>query len=267
MASFLRNTFRSAMNKFDAHPYLGNCALGVSIGVAGDALAQKCFPEEAPINSSTSTHTTTTDTTTTVPFDFKRTISIGVYSAVVYPLLTRWYLWQEALCGATAGVGIVLAQKVALDEFVLAPFFNGGYLSYAALTSGESVTESLNANFWDVMFADWLVWPGVMFVCFLKVPVKFRPGYVGLVGVGWNMFLAYKAHAEIEEQKDEVAVEENDVTVIQPMFEIETPLEPALLPLQMIRRTTTNRRSRTVEHVIDERVQIVKNIAHCEGEE
>ena len=103
----------------------------VCIGVAGDALAQKCFPEEAPINSSTSTQTTTT-----VPFDFKRTISIGVYSAVVYPLLTRWYLWQEALCGATAGVGIVLAQKVALDEFVLAPFFNGGYLWLATDSYG-----------------------------------------------------------------------------------------------------------------------------------
>ena len=121
-------------------------------------------------------------------FDFKRSASIAAYSGVVYPLLTRWYLWQEALCGATQELGLVLAQKVAMDEFLLAPFFNGGYLSYAAVTSGESVTNSLRENFWDVMYADWLVWPGVMVVCFLKVPVQFRPGYVAFVGVGWNFF-------------------------------------------------------------------------------
>ena len=215
------------MAKFDAHPYIGNCVLGVTIGTAGDALAQVFFPTELETEDK---HTA---------FDFKRSASIAAYSGVVYPLLTRWYLWQEALCGATQGLGVVLAQKVAMDEFLLAPFFNGGYLSYAAVTSGESVTHSLRENFWDVMYADWLVWPGVMVVCFLKVPVQFRPGYVAFVGVGWNMYLAYKAHAELEEEE------------AAPLLLVQEPEEDVVAPLptlgsqpSFLRRTTTNRRER-----------------------
>ena len=48
------------MSKFDAHPYIGNCVLGVTIGTAGDALAQVFFPTELETEDK---HTA---------FDFKR---------------------------------------------------------------------------------------------------------------------------------------------------------------------------------------------------
>ena len=139
-----------------------------------------------------------------------------------------------------------------MDEFLLAPFFNGGYLSYAALVGGDSVSDSLSENFWDVMFADWLVWPSVMVVCFLKVPVQFRPAYVAFVGVGWNTFLAYKAHSELTE-----VLLDSDTVLGRQVFpnEATPPVEPptgvlkesssssssSRLPLKMIRRTTTAR--------------------------
>jgi hypothetical protein len=236
--AYFRTFFRNAMSKFDQHPYAGNCLLGVTIGTAGDALAQACFPD-TPVEASEGE-------SPLIDFDWKRTASIGAYSAVVYPMLTRWYLWQEALCGATQGVGIVLAQKVAMDEFLLAPFFNGGYLSYAAMVSGENVTESLKENFWDVMFADWMVWPGVMVVCFLQVPVQFRPAYVAFVGVGWNTFLAYKAHSELTIVDPEAVLVQipNDELLNEELIVAEKPeiLVKDTLPLKMIRRTTTARR-------------------------
>ena len=290
--TFFRTLLQRTMSKFDKHPYAGNCLLGTTIGMAGDGLAQVCFPE-AP---STDKASATTDVAN---FDWKRTLSIGAYSAVVYPLLTRWYLWQEALCGATQGLGVVLAQKVAMDEFLLAPFFNGGYLSYAALVGGDSVSDSLRENFWDVMFADWMVWPSVMVVCFLKVPVQFRPAYgaslfylllllfflslfffcfcffllffnrcnhaksltlfcmilfchqpptptVAFVGVGWNTFLAYKAHSELTEvllDSDTVLGGQVFPNEAAPLVEplIGVLKESRTLPLNMIRRTTTAR--------------------------
>jgi len=168
------------------------------------------------------------------------------------------------LCGATQGVGIVLAQKVAMDEFLLAPFFNGGYLSYAALTSGESVRESLNDNFWDVMYADWMVWPSVMVVCFLKVPVKFRPGYVALVGVGWNTYLAYKAHSELttaaavadkDELVDPLAEESSTLVYVHiPVHSESLDESQTLIPLKMIRRTTTIRSRRRAAVVVKDAV-------------
>jgi hypothetical protein len=228
------------MSAFDAHPYIGNCILGCTIGTVGDGMAQVLFPTEIPDTN------VVPNKNVNFQLDWNRTASIAAYSAVVYPLLTRWYLFTEALCGPTSGVGMVLAKKVALDEFVLAPVFNSAYLTYAALNNGDSVEESLKENLTEVMLADWAVWPGVMVVCFLKVPVQLRAVYVAVVGVGWNMFLAYKAHAalsndllkdvdEIEEEKkkeEEEAVLVPDLSVSQPHV------------LQMIRRTTTTNQGR-----------------------
>jgi hypothetical protein len=91
MIGFFRSSFRRSMASFDAHPYIGNCMLGVTIGVAGDALAQVCFPETKGAVASSTEITAKTETS----FDWKRSGSIAAYSAVVYPLLTRWYLFTE----------------------------------------------------------------------------------------------------------------------------------------------------------------------------
>ena len=96
------------------------------------------------------------------------------------------------------------------------------------------------------MFADWMVWPGVMVVCFLKVPVKFRPAYVAFVGVGWNTFLAYKAHSELTVVDPEAVLVQipNDELLNEELIVAEKPeiLVKDTLPLKMIRRTTTARR-------------------------
>lgn len=202
----MRVAVRRAAARFHAHPYVGNCLLGVTVGTTGDAIAQHCFPgpetrlERLPRPGSPEPR-----------LDWNRMAAVAGFSAVVYPILTRWYIFTEALCGPAVTVGKALAQKLALDEFVWAPLVNSGYLLCSAFRRGESITEELREKLPAVMLADWAVWPCAMTVGFLKVPVQYRPGYVALVGVAWNTFLSYKAHYYYEHQKPCEIKRENEL--------------------------------------------------------
>lgn len=124
--------------------------------------------------------------------DFKRSARFFIFgSAFVGPSLALWYRWLNRLPKGNFGV----IAKVALDQFVWSPvgiaFFFGMQGALQGITLDDSY-QKLKLVYWDVLKANWTVWPAIQFANFYMVPVNYQSIVVNTVAIGWNAYLSRK---------------------------------------------------------------------------
>ncbi|XP_049951400.1 protein Mpv17-like isoform X3 [Schistocerca serialis cubense] len=111
------------------------------------------------------------------------------------PTLRMWFgLLDTKVKGSHYAV---VAQKVLLDQCIMAPFLLLLTLSVLNICSGKSlaeVKEKLGADYGSILITNYKVWPAVQLINFGFVPVNFQVPVTQVVGVGWNTYLSWKAH-------------------------------------------------------------------------
>ncbi len=140
--------------------------------------------------------------------DTVRTLRSFAWNALVYtPVAHGWYchvlprVASRALARLPAAARgdaslPAAAVKVAADQTLFGPLVIGGFMTYSALVQGRGTAgaaEALNKNYWDVLVANWMVWPALQLVNFKFVPLQLQILVMNTAVVGWSTYLALRA--------------------------------------------------------------------------
>jgi hypothetical protein len=127
---------------------------------------------------------------------------MGVYGIFfVAPFCHVWYQVLERLVpmrGASSAVAKLrrAAQRVVLDQAIVAPVFASGLFISRGLIAGESMNSiwrTMKKDFLRVIIAGAIVWPPAQMVNFLYVPLPYRVLFINVVGLGWSTYTSFVA--------------------------------------------------------------------------
>jgi hypothetical protein len=158
-------------------------------------------------------------------WDWVRSAQFALLGGVlVGPTLHWWYgLLGRRVPGISFGS---LAKRIALDQFVFSPVFTVVFFSSLMFVQGRAakIPQKLRQDYWPTLISNWAVWmPAqvgfgcsaccacgfsllvILFcACCLKVinfryvPALYQVLYSNFIAVGWNSFLSYQLHKNIE---------------------------------------------------------------------
>ncbi|KAI0123587.1 hypothetical protein BJ170DRAFT_639718 [Xylariales sp. AK1849] len=137
------------------------------------------------------------------PFAYKWQVTISSYFNYTFSRL------PSILSRAVSAV-----PKVAITTFAYAPIVSTYFFAMQAGLTGhgpEEMWERVKAKVPAAWVTGLYIWPAVMFVNFIWVPLIYRSLVGGAVGLGWQTYLSWmNKQAELEEAK------RKDVTPIVP---------------------------------------------------
>ena len=119
------------------------------------------------------------------------------------PWVHGWYLLLTRMldvCGykrSEQSKWSAVILKTMVDQLTFSPFFTWLYFYVIAMLEGRSFTSAqsdIDKHFWNIMFANWKVWPIIGAVNFKYVPPKLQVAFGNVVAVVWTVyfFLATK---------------------------------------------------------------------------
>ncbi|XP_050406364.1 protein Mpv17 [Patella vulgata] len=109
------------------------------------------------------------------------------------PLMRGWYLLLERLY---AGTRLASLKMVVTDQLSFAPLVCFSFVTGMGLLKGDSVADikkTLNEIYFDILIANYQVWPAAQLINFYFVPLQHRVLVVNFVALGWNTYLAWKS--------------------------------------------------------------------------
>ncbi|KAF8607380.1 hypothetical protein BDV93DRAFT_520258 [Ceratobasidium sp. AG-I] len=165
------------MRLMSRRPLLGPCITTATLFAVGDIVAQQGVDRRG-----LSKH------------DWVRTARLGAYGGAVFaPIVVKWYkvLDQIPIKSRPA----LVASRVALDQFVFAPFAVAMFFGCTTLMEGkrvEDVKTKLRTSYKDTLIANWGLFIPFQIVN-MFIPLHHRLLAVNAVSIPWNAFLSYKA--------------------------------------------------------------------------
>jgi len=142
--------------------------------------------------------------------DFSRTLRFGFIGfGLIGPALFKWYGVLERRIhfrhpGATA------LAKMVTDQLTFAPIALYGFFwanGKLGGTSNDEVKSNIRNNYFDVLIANYQLWPAVQMVNFWVIPLRHRILFVQTVALLWNTYLAWKLNSG-EDPTDTEALEQ-----------------------------------------------------------
>ena len=107
------------------------------------------------------------------------------------------HLWYNAADRVVTATGVRgLAQKMAIEEFLVVPPLHAGFFLSDAKLQGRSNSDALASvreNFWDAFLSGLAFWPLVQVVTYTKMPVRYRLLWVNVCQVGWSAWVSFLA--------------------------------------------------------------------------
>jgi len=127
--------------------------------------------------------------------DLSRTLRFGLIGfGLIGPALFKWYGVLERRIhfrhpGATA------FGKMVTDQLLFAPVALYGFFWANGKLSGlsnEEIKSNVRNSYFDVLIANYQLWPAVQMVNFWVIPLAHRILFVQTVALMWNTYLAWK---------------------------------------------------------------------------
>ncbi|XP_013776068.1 protein Mpv17-like isoform X1 [Limulus polyphemus] len=163
----------------DKHPWKTQTITTGILMACGDFICQTVVEQKTLKNI---------ETRRLVRFAFLGTCFVG-------PTLRSWYLVLEKVCGVSGKtVGL---QKMLLDQGLFVPVFLANFLTVNGLLQNHSwiqIKEKLKRDYFEVLKANYMLWPAAQLFNFYIVPFQHRVMVVNLVALFWNTYLAWKAN-------------------------------------------------------------------------
>jgi hypothetical protein len=130
--------------------------------------------------------------------DWQQTGRYALLNVVfVAPVLHYWY---AGLARAVPGREIApVLKRVFYDEFVFTPLYVPALMGLLWSMEGvdlKHIPRMIREEWLTIMLFDWAVYIPVQFVNFRYVPVKFQVLVISLIGVGWNVFVSWRAQGQ-----------------------------------------------------------------------
>ncbi|XP_044751551.1 protein Mpv17-like [Coccinella septempunctata] len=176
MSRFVQS-YKNALQKYPV--IVQSVQVGTLMGI-GDVIAQK-FVEQRHSEKS---------------YDFRRTANFVLLGTFFLgPVNTRWFrILDKYVEGKPAEKAL---KKVALDQFVYIPCLLAVFLTSLEYLERKSLDEAKRAvklYYWDVMKANYTIWPLVQICNFYFVPLNYQTLVVQVVSLGWNTYISYRTH-------------------------------------------------------------------------
>ncbi|CAG9110685.1 hypothetical protein JYU34_011068 [Plutella xylostella] len=174
-----RGLFKLYQNALNRRPYLMQAVQAGTLMGAGDIISQTLIEKKSFKD-----------------YEIKRTLqfsSIGFF--VGGPALRIWYGILNKYIGASGKT--VALKKVFIDQFIFAPAFLLFLLGAVGTLQGKSwrvVKSDLEANYPDVLLANYYIWPWVQLANFYFTPLQYQVLVVQSVALFWNTYLSWKTN-------------------------------------------------------------------------
>lgn len=180
--SAIRNSFlvKSYLRLLERHPTKTMCLTTAVLHAGGDVIAQKIIEKKEHLELMRT----------------GRFFLIGL--AWDGPLLSWWYrVLSRALPGASKSTTIL---KVALDQGVFIPGMLASFLVLNGALKGmdgHDIKEILNRDYFQLLLANYQLWPLAMTLNFYLMPLKHQVLFTNSVSLAWNTYLSWKANQQL----------------------------------------------------------------------
>jgi protein Mpv17 len=130
------------------------------------------------------------------PYNKLRNLRFTSLGAVIGPTVHAWYKFLDKKIHKEVGWrrGII---KVFFDQLIFAPLSLLVFISVISLMEGmdhQQIQEKLNTHYFDILIANYKVWPAVQFFNFTVIPLNYRVLFVQSLSIIWNTYLSWKIH-------------------------------------------------------------------------
>jgi len=123
-----------------------------------------------------------------------RTAKFGVFGLLfVGPVIKNWFVLLERIYGTTGKFTPI--KKVVTDQLCFAPCLQFTAIPILGLMNGDSwptIETRIRKDYYDIMIANWKLWPSVQMVNFYFVPLNYRLPLVAVVSLFWNIYYTWK---------------------------------------------------------------------------
>jgi protein Mpv17 len=106
---------------------------------------------------------------------------------------------------------ITIILRMSLDQLIVAPIFIALFIAYNSFYENKKfssqmlispslipwkshIMAKLRNSYWEVLKANWKIWPAVQCLNFSIVPLQYRLLFVNIVSLGWNAYLSVAAN-------------------------------------------------------------------------
>jgi len=143
---------------------------------------------------------TSSDSVLPSSIDWKRACVFGSFGLLVFgPAAHGWYSILHRITHNTslakANALVRLSTTVAADQLLFSPLCIATAFTYMGImwhgSSPAEVKTKISAELFSTLKVNWMLWTPCQILNFSLTPLAYRVLVVNVVGVVWNVFLAY----------------------------------------------------------------------------
>lgn len=126
-------------------------------------------------------------------FDYKRLLRLSFFGfGLLGPYLHYYFIFLEKYIRLPGNRGVF--ARLLFDQSIGSLMFCFSFTSYNCLAQGygiQQIEKDLRANLWNILKANWMVWPLVNFITFKYIPMEQRVLFVNVVAFFWSALLSF----------------------------------------------------------------------------
>jgi protein Mpv17 len=209
--NFIKNGFYRYAAWLESAPATSRVVTGFSLFGLGDHLCQSIMEKRGYFQKQ--------------PYDFQRTARLCMIGGfIATPLLWGWLNFGLPAITRLPGVANLghwpkTAVCLTADQTVWAYGFNMVLMftfHYAENFDAPAAWEHQSSVMWDVIQANWVLWPAVQVINLGLLPPKYRVVVVNFVAIFWNLYMSWKNQKGKQAKLAALAIEQAEEVKSEP---------------------------------------------------